>query len=236
MITSCRFVWTAAAVGLVATLAGCGGSDPSATAAKTPSPSSESRTILEVRCDPSRTVTDSTTAVVDRDGLHVKVTDSSGLNGTYLNYLYSAGNRLAPGGGGPVSAGTTDRVLRVPPGVVYLECSYDLARRKTAPVKVQVSDPHGYYRPVTLAALGCSSTKAVSWAIGPVRGKTVEAALDGLIVASKQRSGLHARLAPIGYVGSASRTYILERSGTSWATAVVIPEGGGYVAMLDALC
>jgi len=69
-----------------------------------------------------------------------------------------------------------------------------------------------------------------------VRGKTAEAALEGLIVASKQRSGLHARLAPIGYVGSASRTYILERSGTPWATAVVIPEGGGYVAMLDALC
>jgi hypothetical protein len=43
-------------------------------------------------------------------------------------------------------------------------------------------------------------------------------------------------LAPIGYVGSTFRTYILERGGTPWATAVVSSEGAEYVAVLDILC
>ena len=236
VIVSGRFVSTAAAMGLVAAVAGCGESNRATTQAETPSSSSVSRTVVEVRCDPSQTITNTTSAVVDRDGLHLKVTDHSGLNGTtYLNYRYAEAG-LAPGGGDQVPAGTTDLVLQVPPGDVYLDCSYSLGNRKTTPVKVQAADPNGYYRPITLAALGCSSTAMVSWAVGPTRGRTAEASLDALVIASRQRPGLHARLAPIGYVGSGLRTYILERSGTPWATAVVSSEGGGYVAGLDALC
>jgi hypothetical protein len=236
VIASARFVSTAAALGLVAALAGCGESNRAAKPAGTPSPSSASRTVVEVSCDPSRTIANTATAIVDRDGLHVKVTDSSGRRGTYLSYRYATATGLTPGGGDSVPAGTTDHVLQVPPGDVYLECSDSLGTTATAPVKVRASDPNGYYRPITLAALGCSPSGIVSWAVGPAGGKTPQAALDALIVASEQRSGLHARLAPIGYVGSGSRTYILERSGTPWATAHVSPEGAGYVAGLDTLC
>jgi hypothetical protein len=81
------------------------------------------------------------------------VTDQSGLNGTYLNYHHGAADGSAPGGGDPVPAGTTDRVLLVQPGDVYLDCSYNLGAKNTVPVKVQASDPNGYYRPLTLAAL-----------------------------------------------------------------------------------
>lgn len=235
VIDSGGFVSTAAAMGLVAAVAGCGESNRAATPAETPSSWSVSRTVVGVRCDPSQTITNTITAVVDRDGLHLKVTEHSGLNGTtYLNYRYAAAN--GPGGGDQVPAGTTDLVLQVPPGDVYLDCSYSLGTKKTTPVKVQAADPNGYYRPITLAALGCSSTAMVSWAVGPTRGGTAKAAVAALVIATRQRPGLHARLAPIGYVGSGSRTYILERSGTPWATAVVSSEGGGYVAGLDALC
>ena len=236
MIASGRLVLTAAAAGLGLAIAGCGGSKGGATLAGGPSPSPVRPTVVELRCDASGTFTTTSTAVVDRDGLHLKVTDTSGLNGAYLNYRYAAADGAAPGGGDPVPVGTRERVLQVPPGDVFLDCSYSLGSKTTAPVKVRASDPNGYYRSVTLAVLGCSSTASPSWAVGPTRGKTAEAALDALVVASKQRPGLHARLAPIGYVGSAFRTYILERDGTPWATAVVSSDGGEYVAELDLLC
>lgn len=235
MITSGKFVSTAAAAGLSLAIAGCSGSTGAAPAAG-PSPSPVRSTVVEVTCAASGTITTSNTAIVDRDGLHLKVTDHSGLSGTYLNYRHGAADGSAPGGGDPVPVGTTDRVLLVPPGDVYLDCSYNLGTKNTVPVKVQASDPNGYYRPLTLAALGCSSRAYLDWAGGPTRAKTAEAALDALIVASKVRPGLRARLAPIGYVGSGFRTYILEREGTPWATAVVSSEGGEYVARLEVLC
>ena len=235
MITSGKFVSTAAAAGLSLAIAGCSGST-GATPAAGPSPSPVRPTVVEVTCAESGTITTTSTAIVDRDGLHLKVSDHSGLSGTYLNYRYAAADGGAPGGGDPVPAGTTDRVLLVPPGDVYLDCSYSLGTKNTVPVKVSASDPNGYYRPLTLAALGCGSTASPSWAVGPTRGKTAEAALAALVVASEQRPGLHARLASIGYVGSGIRTYILERAGTPWATAVVSAGAGEYVAGLDVLC
>jgi hypothetical protein len=234
VITSGKFVSTAAAAGLSLAIAGCSGS-PGATA-DGPSPSPVRPTVVEVTCAASETITTTSAAVVDRDGLHLKVNDHSGLSGTYLNYRTGAADGGAPGGGDPVPLGSTDRVLLVPPGDVYLDCSYSLGTKNTVPVKVSASDPNGYYRPLTLAALGCGSTASPSWAVGPTRGKTAEAALAALVVASGQKPGLHARLAPIGYVGSGFRTYILERAGTPWATAVVSSDAGEYVAGLDVLC
>lgn len=233
MITSGKFVSTAAAAGLSLAIAGCSGSTGAAPAAGQ-SPSPVRPTVVGVTCAESGTITTTSTAIVDRDGLHLKVSDHSGLSGTYLNYRSGAGD--GAGGGDPVPAGTTDRVLLVPPGDVYLDCSYSLGTKNTAPVKVSASDPNGYYRPLTLAALGCGSTASPAWAVGLTRGKTAEAALAALVVASEQRPGLHARLAPIGYVGSGIRTYILERAGTPWATAVVSADAGEYVAGLDVLC
>jgi hypothetical protein len=236
MIASGKLVSTAAAAGLGLAIAGCGGSNGAATLARGPSPSLARPTVVEVTCDAFGPITTTSAAVVDRDGLHLRVTGHSGRNGTYLNYHYGAADGFAPGGGDEVPAGITELVLQAPPGDVYLDCSFSLGAKTTAPVKVRASDPNGYYRSVTLADLGCSSTASPSWTVGPTRGKTAEAALDALIVASRQRPGLKARLAPIGYVGSAVTTYILEREGTPWATAVVSTDRGEYVAGLDLLC
>ena len=235
MVASGGFVSTALAASLVLLVSGCGGSNGAATAGR-PSASPVHPTVAELTCDASGTSTTTSAAVVDRDGLHLKVTVGSGQNEAVLNYRYAAADGASPGGGDLVPVGTSERVLQVPPGDVFLDCSYSQGSKTTAPVKVRANDPNGYYRSVTLAALGCSSTISPSWAVGPARGKTAEAALDALVVSSGQRPGLHARLAPIGYAGSAFRTYILERGGTPWATAVISSEGGEYVAGLDILC
>ena len=235
MVASGGFVSTALAASLVLLVSGCGGSNVAATAGR-PSASPVHPTVVELTCDASGTSTTTSTAVVDRDGLHLKVTVGSGQNEAVLNYRYAAADGASPGGGDLVPVGTSEHLLQVPPGDVLLDCSDSQGSKTTAPVKVRTNDPNGYYRSVTLAALGCSSTTSPSWAVGPARGKTAEAALDALVVSSGQRPGLHARLAPIGYVGSASRTYILERGGTPWATAVVSSEGGEFVAGLDILC
>jgi hypothetical protein len=227
-----RLVSTAAAAGLVLVVAGCGGGDRVAMAAVGQSSSPVRPTVVGVACDANATITTTSTAVVDRDGLHLKVIDRSGAKGVYLNF--AAGATDGPGGGEPVRVGTTERVLPVPPGDVYLDCSFNLGAETTASVKVRAIDPNGYYRPVTLAELGCSPSAPVDWLAGPERGKTGEAALGALVVASRQR--LHARLTPIGYVGSGVRTYILERDGIPWATAAVSSDAGEYVAYLDNFC
>ena len=235
MVASGGFVSTALAASLVLLVSGCGGSNGAATAGR-PSASLVHPTVVELTCDASGTSATTSTAVVDRDGLHLKLTVGSGQNGALLNYRYPAADGASPGGGDLVPVGTSEHLLQVPPGDVLLDCSDSQGSKTTAPVKVRADDPNGYYRSVTLAALGCSSTATPSWAVGPTRGRTAEEALGALLLASGLRPGLHARLAPIGYVGSASRTYILERGGTPWATAVVSSEGAEYVAGLDILC
>lgn len=240
MIGSGKFAWTAAAAGIALVVAGCGGSSSAATPAVGPSPApvrpapSPARpTVVEVTCDAGATITATKEAVVDRDGLHLKVTNSSGLKGTHLNY--ASGTPNGAGGGNEVPAGTTERVLMVPPGDVYLDCSNNEGAKDTAKVKVRASDPNGYYRSVTLAELGCTSRAPVDWGPGPGRGKTAEAALDALVVVSKE-PGLHARVAPVGYVQAGFTFYLLEREGSPWASAVVSPRGGQYVADLVDFC
>jgi hypothetical protein len=240
VIGSGRLVSTVAAAGLVLVSAGCAGSSSAATPAVGPSaspvrptPSPARPTVVEVTCDAGATITTTKEAVVDRDGLHLKVTNSSGLKEVYLNF--ASGPPDGAGGGNEVPAGTTERVLMVPPGDVYLDCSYNEGAKETAKVKVRASDPNGYYRSVTLAELGCTSTAPVDWGPGPGRGKTAEAALDALAVIAKEPR-LHARLAPVGYVQSGFTSYLLEREGSPWATAVVSPRGGQYVADLVGFC
>jgi|GEM_PF-3761534 len=240
MIGSGKFARTAAVAGLALVVAGCGGSSSGATLAVGPSaspvrlpPSPARPTVVEVTCEAGATITTTKAAVVDRDGLHLKVTDSSGLKGTYLNY--ASGRPDGAGGGNEVPRGTTERVLMVAPGDVYLDCSYLEGAKETAKVKVRASDPNGYYRSVTLAELGCISTAPVDWGPGPGRGKTAEAALDALAAVSKE-PGLRARRAPVGYVQPGFTSYLLEREGDPWATAVVSSKGGEYVASLVDFC
>jgi hypothetical protein len=238
MIGSRRFGWSAAAAGVALVVASWSSSaaTPAVGLSSTPvraAPSPARPTVVEVTCDGGATITTTKEAAVDSDGLHLRVTNSSGLKGTYLNY--ASGTPNGAGGGNEIPAGTTERVLMVPPGDVYLDCSYNEGAKETAKVKVRASDPNGYYRSVTHADLGCTSKAPVDWGPGPGRGKTAEAALDALAVIAKE-PGLHARTAPVGYVQSGVTLYMLAREGSPWATAVVSSEGGEYVASLVDFC
>jgi hypothetical protein len=47
---------------------------------------------------------------------------------------------------------------------------------------------------------------------------------------------LRARLAPIGYVGAATVTYLLDRDGRPFATATLTRDHGHFSAGMDLLC
>ena len=185
MNRSGRLVSTAAAAGVVLVVAGCGGTSSGRILASGQSPLSSAPpahpTVVGVTCEANGTMTTTGTAVVGRDGLHLTVTDRSGRKDTYLNY--GSGRVGGPGGGDAVLARTTERVLMVPPGDVYLGCSYDLGAKTTVPVRVRATDPNGYYRLVSLDALGCRPGAFLDWARGPTRGRTAEAALGALVAA-----------------------------------------------------
>ena len=103
MVASGGFVSTVLAASLVLLVSGCGGSNVAATAGR-PSASLVHPTAVELTCDASGTSTTTSTAVVDRDGLHLKMTVGSGQNGAVLNYRYPAADGASPGGGDLVPA------------------------------------------------------------------------------------------------------------------------------------
>lgn len=194
-------------------------------------------TVLQLRCDQTKTVVVSGPAVAaQRDGLHVRTTNTSTLAGGYLNYGYVMVDGRTPGGGDPVKRGTTEQVLQVPPGEVSLNCSYDLGRTQTAAVKVNLLDVDHYFRSTTLADLGCSPNGGPSWVIGEGQGKTPDAAVEALIATWPASQHLRARLAPIGYVGAATVTYLLDRDRRPFATATVTRDHGQFNAVMDLLC
>lgn len=163
-------------------------------------------TVLHLSCDQTTTVVASGPAVTaQRNGLHVRTTNTSTLPGGYLNYGNVMADGQAPGGGDPVKQGTTEQVLQVRPGPVSLNCTYDLGRTRTAAVKVNLLDVHHYFRSTTLADLGCSPSGGPSWAIGEGQGKTPDAAVQALIAKWPSPRRLRARLAPIGYVSARLR-------------------------------
>jgi hypothetical protein len=59
-----------------------------------------------------------------RRGGH-RLADQSGKKGRYLNYHSGIADGATGVGGDEVSAGITEGALMVPPGDVYLDCSYD---------------------------------------------------------------------------------------------------------------
>jgi hypothetical protein len=155
----------------------------------------------------------------------------------YLVYGYGRG----PRGGDSVHAGTSIRVLSLPPGPAWLECSDDQSRRgvphERGRVLIDVSDPAKAWRSGALARFGCLAPEFsnVSWAIGPGRGASVDAAFAALAAEMDQPTTWLA--AQEGYVAAARQTYVMLRQGRPWASASVHPDGrGGFMAGLAGLC
>lgn len=192
--------------------------------------------VMQVTCHAEQTEVSATTVATRPEGLHVRVTDSSGLSGTYLNYSSDGPNGLTPGGGDAVSAGTSSRVLQVPPGPVLLNCSFDTGATKTPPVTVDLQDPGRHFQVTTLADLGCNPTSIPSWVYGDGRGTTADAAVRALLDKAPPAQELHPRLAPVGYIAAATVTYLIDRDGSPWATATVTGGDGQFTANLDQLC
>ena len=192
---------------------------------------------LDVRCEAATTVVSTKTVAAQRDGLHLRVTDRSGRSGTYLNFQSARGEQIGIGGGDPVSPGTSSRVLLVPPGTVSLNCAYDSGTVEATAVEVDVQDPGQYFRTTTLADLGCPpSGTSPTWASGAGVGKTPAAAIRALLAQVDRGEDLRARAAPIGYVGAASLTYLIEKDNRPWATAVVSPSRQQFSANMDQIC
>jgi len=192
--------------------------------------------MLQVTCAAAQSTVSATTVATQRDGLHVRVTDTTGLSGTYLNYFYDGPDGLSLGGGEPVRAGTSSRVLQVPPGRVSLNCSYGTGATKAKPVKVDLRDPGRHFQATTLADLGCHPTGSPSWVYGDGRGRTADTAVQALLAKSPNPQRLHPRLAPIGYIAATAVTYLLDQDGHPWATATVIRDHGQFRANMDLLC
>jgi hypothetical protein len=190
--------------------------------------------VVDVTCSPSGTRASATQFAVQRDGAHIRVQNTSGSSGVYLNYRYGSGMRER--GGEPVDSGT-QLVLSLPPGPVQLHCSYDQSTREDRPVPIDLLDPHRAWRTGALAALGCPPPEKslIDWVYRAGKGPTVDTALAALTAQLDEPSPW--RHVPEGYEAAATQTYVLMRAGKPWATASVTRSAAdSYEAGLGSLC
>ncbi|WP_089297292.1 hypothetical protein [Actinoplanes regularis] len=217
---------------------GCGTSTPPATRADqaaSPSPVPVAAEVVDVVCSPAGTRVSATRFAAQRDGVHLRVQNTSGKSGVYLNY--NQDQRAGVSGGDPVDSGTV-LILGAAPGRMELNCSYDTGSSQDAPVAIEVLDPAGAWHTGDLAALGCSSPQSslIDWVYRPGDGKTADTALAALAAQFEQPvTWRHVRE---GYVDSARQTYVAMRNGKPWATASADRSSSGQTvsAYLGSLC
>jgi hypothetical protein len=190
--------------------------------------------VVDVVCSPAGVRVSGTRFTAQRDGLHIRVQDTSGASGVYLTYQH--GPNMGLGGGQPVDSGTI-LVLGLPPGPSQLACSSDHGRKEDRPIVIEVLDPARAWQTGALARLGCSPPERslIDWVYRPGRGSTAEAALAAL--AEQLGEPTTWRHVQEGYVAAATQTYVMQRAGTPWATASVTRWAPGeYGADLGSLC
>lgn len=191
--------------------------------------------VLDVVCSAAGTSVSAVLVKAQADGVHLRVRNTSGASGVYLNYRY--GDNYRYGGGDPVDDDASDRVLSLPPGPARLNCSSSEGRNEDPTVQVEVQDPARVWRGGALAAFGCSSPawSSIGWVIGPGKGRTADAAMAALVAQMDEPTTWLA--AQEGYVAAQRQTYVMEREGKPWATALVAHAAhGGYTASMGGLC
>jgi len=189
--------------------------------------------LVEVDCSPSGTQVSLARVAVRRDGLHVRVRNTSRKSGVYLNYQFGP---TSGGGGDPVDRDTL-MVLNPPPGQVRFHCSYDNGADEDPAQAVDVLDPSHAWQTGTLARLGCDRPEwsTIDWTYRAGTGASADTALADL---SKQMDHpVTWRHVPEGYPDAMTQTYVLMRAGTPWGTASVTQEGTDvYSASMGGLC
>ncbi|MFJ8580155.1 hypothetical protein [Micromonospora sp. NPDC093277] len=183
---------------------------------------------VDVRCGPDGVTVSGTTVRTGRAGVPIRVGGTVPA-GTYLRIGWTHG-----GEGNPVPASPTVWTLTAPPGQLRLSCS-NMEKREEA---VTVVDSSGFWRPGTAADYSCDFGGIASWAIGPGRGPSVDAALADL---TRQLSDIHGRSTnwrqlPIGYVDAAVSTWLLSVEGEPRITALVSRTGSDFQASPDSGC
>lgn len=187
--------------------------------------------IVDVTCTPRGTRVSSRRVAARPDGVHVRVRDTSGAEDVYVNFQHDAGG----GGGDPVPARGTVMVRDIPPGAATVNCSSGDGKEDRR-VAVEVLDPAGSWRTGGLAALGCDPPQVsiIDWVYSPGVGRTADAALRDL--ARQIGSPITWQHAPEGYVGAARQTYVIEKLGRPWTSALVQLDRGHHYASLGDFC
>lgn len=212
---------------------------PSTPAPSTPAPSTPAAStskisdIVDVTCTPTSTRVSVRTVAARPDGVHVRVRNTSGASGVYLNYSSATG----AGGGDGVGTAPSVHVLSIGPGTARVHCSTELGRREDAPVSIEVRDPTRSWRTGALAAAGCAgpNVAVLDWAFTPIEQPTAAAALEALIIQMDQPTTWQP--AQEGYAASARQTYVLWRAGKPWVVASTNRAAdGSYKAYGDSLC
>ena len=204
---------------------------PTALAAAT---SPAAATELRVSCTPAGISVAGASVAAGRGGVRLLVS-STAAKGTYLSSTWDGG-----GGGDPAPRSATTWTLKAPPGQLRLSCSTE--SRESPETVVTVADPGGYWRPETLADLGCTSGAILDWVVGPGRGKTPEAAVDNMVMQMRKPGGgplttpVTVKRADIGYFDVASQTWLVTRAGRPYLSVNVTKDNGGFAAYADALC
>ncbi|MGC4902611.1 hypothetical protein ACLQ2Y_25110 [Micromonospora echinospora] len=191
--------------------------------------------VLDVVCSSAGTSVSAVRVKAQTDGVHLRVRNTSGASGVYLNYRY--GDNWGYGGGDPVDDDASNRVLSLPPGPARLNCSSSEGRNEDPTVQVGVQDPARAWRGGALAAFGCSPPERsiIDWVIGPGKGRTANAAVAALVAQMDEPTTWLA--VQEGYVAAQRQTYVMKREGKPWATALVAHDAhGGYTASVGDLC
>jgi hypothetical protein len=188
---------------------------------------------IDVECTDRGVIISSPQLAAGPAGASVLVS-SSARDGALLNWL----PRGSQGEGLPLSDEPTLWLLHSAPGPVELSCSLDGEQGTTARKTIDVVDPRGYWRPATLAGLGCSPGGRVSSRdVAAVGGETAEQAVSNLLgkLSSGGRGRLTIRKAEVGYVAS-TPTWIASRRGRPAFTVVVGWFGSTFTARPDRRC
>lgn len=241
----------ASALGFVAVLllSGCGnpvGHDVAGTATVTGDDTGGSVAAIpdevRVECSP-RGISLSTVAMNTQRAGAVLVVSSSMPPGTYLGYGSDGNGSFA--GGDRLPRRATRWTLPLAPGTVTLTCEPGGQAGPEQTATLRLSDPEGFWRGESLAALGCGTPVGQpSWVVGPGESRrnaeeAVRRLLDAFETLSTSQghpAGYTARPARTGYPAAKTQTWVGAENGRARVSIDVTQTRRGYTAVPDLLC
>lgn len=197
--------------------------------------------VLTVTCTPRGIEVDRTEVAASRDGVHLRVVDTSGRPHMMFGYRSLPGGTEIgwPGsGGGGEELTAAERVLVVstPPGQLVVECT-ERGRSGSRRV-VSVADPQGWFRPGSPSEAGCLVRGIGDWEQVPGRGTTAHEAAENMLrnLAGDDAAARQVSMAHVGYVGGARQPFLLHQEGKPSLIGVATRSGGTWSATREYIC